>query len=275
MTGPQISTLPDGKRVHFHHGPTDVIVEIFGPNREEALSKASERFQTMLAGLVGELNELRAPYAETTRFQDPTARRMQAAVGKFAEQFITPMAAVAGAIADEIIAALTDGVQIEKAYANNGGDIAIHLGPGQKIIVMSATGPIEIPHDSPVRGVATSGWRGRSHSLGIADAVTVVAGSAAVADAAATMIANAVDLPGNPAIHRIAAKEVSPDTDLGTREITADVGPLSQNEVDEALSNGVRHAEGFLEQRKIHGASLTLNGQTRIVSNSKEIFAHA
>ena len=42
---------------------------------------------------------------------------------------------------------------------------------------------------SPVRGVATSGWRGRSHSLGIADSVTVLAATAAMADAAATVIA--------------------------------------------------------------------------------------
>ena len=51
-----------------------------------------------------------------------------------------------------------------------------------------------------MRGIATSGWRGRSFSLGIADAVTVLAATAAEADAAATVIANAVDLPGHPAI---------------------------------------------------------------------------
>ena len=66
-----------------------------------------------------------------------------------------------------------------------------------------------------MRGIATSGWRGRSFSLGIADAVTVLADRAAAADAAATIIANAVDLPGHPAIVRVPACELAPDSDLG------------------------------------------------------------
>jgi ApbE superfamily uncharacterized protein (UPF0280 family) len=69
--------------------------------------------------------------------------------------------------------------------------------------------------------VATSGWRckgkgGRSFSFGIADAVTVLAGSAAAADAAATVIANAVDLPGHGAITRRPASAIDPDSDLAT-----------------------------------------------------------
>ena len=66
----------------------------------------------------------------------------------------------------------------------------------------------------PVRGIATSGWRGRSFSLGIADAVTVLAERASLADAAATLIANAVDLPGHPAVTRVPALSFSPTATL-------------------------------------------------------------
>ena len=78
----------------------------------------------------------------------------------------------------------------------------------------------------PVRGIATSGWRGRSFSLGIADAVTVLADRAAMADAAATIIANAVDLPGHPGVVRVPARDLAPDSDLGDRLVTQGVGEL-------------------------------------------------
>ena len=83
-----------------------------------------------------------------------------------------------------------------------------------------------IDADDPARGIATSGRHGRSFSLGIADAVTVLARTASQADAAATIIANAVDLPGHPAIVRCPANELQPDSDLGARLVTRDVGAL-------------------------------------------------
>ena len=92
--------------------------------------------------------------------------------------------------------------------------------------------------DDPSRGVATSGRHGRSFSLGIADAVTVLAKTAASADAAATIIANAVDLPGHPAIIRRPACELQPDSDLGPRLVTREVGELAGNEIEEALAAG-------------------------------------
>ena len=83
-----------------------------------------------------------------------------------------------------------------------------------------------IDADDPSRGVATSGRHGRSFSLGIADAVTVLARTASQADAAATIIANAVDLPGHPAIVRCPACDLQPDSDLGARLVTREVGAV-------------------------------------------------
>jgi hypothetical protein len=195
---------------------------------------------------------------------------MARAVAPFSPQFITPMAAVAGAGAEEILAALCDGSGIAKAYVNNGGDIAFSLTPGQVMHGVVAADPVArlaIGHDTSVRGIATSGRGGRSLSRGIADSVTVLAASAAAADAAATMIANAVDLPGHAAITRLPATEVVPDSDLGARPVTRAVGRLGRSEVERALGVGVEYAETCLASGLIAGAVLMLAGHCRIVGD--------
>lgn len=275
MNAPQITTLPDGRRLHFHHGPIDLIVEATGPDRDTAHKSAAARFQTILSGLVAELPALRSPYSKSTVFRDATARRMQRAVSPFPGIFVTPMAAVAGAVADEVLAAMTDGLDLSKAYVNNGGDIAFHLGVGKRIRAVSPAGPIEIAFADPARGLATSGWRARSHSLGIADAVTVAARTAAAADAAATLIANAVDLPGHPSVTRAPACDLSPDSDLGDRLVTTDVGPLSGGDIATALESGEERARLFLDRGLISGAMLVLSGGTRLVTLTQKAMSHA
>src|SRR5262249_31034737 len=114
------------------------------------------------------------------------------------------------------------------------------------------------------RGIATSGQGGRSFSLGIADAVTVLARRAADADAAATLIANAVDLD-HRAIERRPAASLDPDSDLGNLPVTVRVGALLAGEVATALDNGVRKAKSFADAGLILAAMLQLRGQRRIV----------
>ncbi|TIQ29809.1 MAG: UPF0280 family protein [Mesorhizobium sp.] len=273
MNGPQAHWLADGRRLHLNHGPIDLIVEAFGEagERRAAYAQAVERFQTILNELVEELPELRRPASLTPRaFAGPTARRMEAAVSPLAESFITPMAAVAGSVADEILMAALVGRRLDRAYVNNGGDSAIHLGEGQTMtLAIAGTGHgmvdrITIRAEDGVRGVATSGWRGRSFSLGIADAVTVLARSGAEADAAATLIANAVDLPFHPAIHRVSARDLAPDSDLGDRLVTQGVGALAPGEAARALDNGLAVAEDFRRRGLIAAAALFLAGQSRI-----------
>src|SRR5260370_41884749 len=141
------------------------------------------------------------------------------------ETFITGMAAVAGAVAEEILEVMISAAKLSRAYVNDGGDIALHLAPGEKFVVgmverpdrASLFGTTTIDSFDPIRGIATSGWRGRSFSLGIADAVTVLAETAAMADAAATGVENAVDVPGHPRGKRVGAGERAPDSDLGER----------------------------------------------------------
>ncbi len=256
--------LPDGRRLHLHHGPIDLIIEVFGSARDVCYARAVDRFQTILAELADELSALRRQ-AGAHDFTGPTARRMAQATRRF-DRFVTPMAAVAGSVADEMLAAMIAGEDVEKAYVNNGGDVAFHLSPGQEVEAAGASGPIVIRFEDTPRGLATSGWRGRSHSLGVADAVTVAARNAATADAAATLIANAVDLPNHPKVQRAKASDLSPDSDLGDRLVTTDVGALTEAEAQEALSAGAAYAEHLIAEAIIAEASLTLQGQTLIAS---------
>ena len=278
----QIRLLPDGRRLHLHDGPIDVILEASGPACEvdAAYQAAGARFVIVLDELCGELLFLRQACSQETVWpQGAVARRMVAAVMPYAaEYFITPMAAVAGAVAEEILAAMVAAAELSSAYVNDGGDIALHLSPGEKFVVgmaerpdrPSLLGTTTVHATDPVRGIATSGWRGRSFSLGIADAVTVLADRAAAADAAATIIANAVDLPGHPAVGRVPACELAPDSDLGDRLVTQAVGELTLSEVNCALTAGARAAERLLRIGLIGSAALSLQRQTRVVGGVGE-----
>jgi uncharacterized protein len=279
----QIRLLPDGRRLHLQDGPIDLIVEAFGsPGEiENAYCAASARFETVLDELCVELALLRQQCLPESEWpHGVVARRMMAAVLPYASEFfITPMAAVAGGVAEEILAAMCASAQLSRAYVNNGGDIALHLADGEKIVVgiverrdrPSLFGTATLHACDPVRGIATSGWRGRSFSLGIADAVTVLADRAAAADAAATIIANAVDLPGHPTIIRVPARQLAPDTDLGDRPVTQAVGELSSAEINEALRVGMESAERLQKIGLIRSVALKLQGETRVVGSIPDL----
>ena len=265
---PQIGILPDGRRLHLHDGPIDLIIEGWGKPAciASAYRAASERFSTVLDELCSELSYLRSQCRPENGWPSGTvARRMVAAVMPYSSQtFITPMAAVAGAVAEEILETMTSAANLSRAYVNDGGDIAFHLRQGEQFVIgmverpdtAALLGTATLKFEDPIRGIATSGWPGRSFSLGIADAVTVLADRAAAADAAATMIANAVDLPGNPAILRVPARKLAPDSDLGNRLVTQGVGELSTQEIEEALARGVQHAELLLRMGLIRASAI-------------------
>ena len=259
-----VAALLPGGRLHLQHGPIDIVAEAFGdpPAIRAAYARAAARFAGLLDELVAELPALRSQSADVT---GTTARRMAAAVAPFRPAFITPMAAVAGSVAEEVLAALT-GPGISRAYANNGGDIALWLGPGESLTCALAASPLDrvtVRAADPVRGIATSGWRGRSISLGIADAVTVVARTAAMADAAATMVANAVDLD-HPGIQQRPARDVQCDSDLGDLLVTVAVPQLAPDERAKALAAGLRAAEAFRARGLIEGAALFLQGEMQV-----------
>ena len=276
----------DKNRWHFNHGPIDIVAEAHGdPYAVAAAHDAAwARFGHVLDELVRELPLLRRPTSDGVRPRGVVGARMWDACAAFSPMFITPMAAVAGSVAQELIA-FYDRPGIERAWINNGGDIALHLAPGHSARVgvysdlarfdwrnhvegesgiLTTDGQFEISAAQPVRGVATSGWRGRSFSLGIADSVTVLAATAAQADAAATVIANAVDVD-DAAIGRRPASECKDDSDLGDRLVTVDVPPLSPALVKSALDTGAVCAKVLQEEGLVWAALLVCQGQWRLV----------
>ena len=273
---PQVTALPGG-RLQLLHGPIHLVACADGePDACRAgYAALVARFATVLGELCEELAALRAQAGHPV--QGAVARRMAEAVCPHAgDRFITPMAAVAGAVADEALAAMIQAADLRRAYVNNGGDIALHLAEGQSFRAGLAARPHEpavfatatIAASDGVGGIATSGWRGRSFSLGIADAVTICAATAAEADAAATVVANAVDLPGHTAVRRAPAASIQADSDLGERLVTRQVGPLTPADITEALDRGRVEAERLVGAGLIKAASLHCQGVTRVCSRA-------
>jgi uncharacterized protein len=278
MTGAPTAAWLNGaasRRLHLQHGPIDLVIEAFGSEAavQRAYEQAAARFQDILIVLVSELADLRRPLgAAHPLFRGPVARRMAAACWPYRNVYITPMAAVAGSVADEILAAMLRDTDLSRAYVNNGGDIAFHLSAGETLRAAVVCNP-DLPHLDAIavldaaqssRGIATSGWRGRSFSLGIADAVTVLAENAAMADAAATIIANAVNID-HPAIQRQPAHALRDDSDLGALPVTVTVGTLPVFAIDEALSAGMQRAQDLRRSGLIQAAFLSLQGESRMV----------
>jgi ApbE superfamily uncharacterized protein (UPF0280 family) len=279
-------TRLDATRWHWQHGPIDLILDADG--KPAALQAAYDacwmRFVDVLPELVGELPLLRQPLKQPAPLNDKgpegaVARRMWSACHPHRARYMTPMAAVAGSVADELIAAFARR-GIARAYINNGGDIALYLSEGQQYRIgvfadlaqlsgarlsnaQTLDANLTLDAAQPIRGIATSGWRGRSFSLGIADSVTVLARDAATADAAATVVANAVNLD-HAGIVRRPASSLKDDSDLGDLLVTVDVPALPQPLIDFALARGVETARRLREQGLIEGAALFLQGRVRV-----------
>jgi len=272
-------------RLHLQHGPIDIIAHVDAPEevRKRLYTSASNRFSTVLVELVAEMDLLKQPWSADLPYpKGGIAQKMCFAV-RGSDIFVTPMAAVAGAVSDEILEAMLYEAknpdpcleEIQRMYVNNGGDIAFWLNAGESFSIGVVDNPgipelnarVSLAYESPVRGIATSGWRGRSQSLGIADAVTVLAGSAAIADAASTLIANDVNVD-YPGILKRPASEVKDESDLGMLPVTVDVPPLPVDQISEALKRGAQTAGNFIRTGKIEAAYLSLQKQTLVVENN-------
>ena len=271
--------LISGNRLHLQHGPIDLIIGADGaPEQVELAYRAAvAAFPSILPALVTQLPMLRTPLSEAAQraATSSVARRMVAAVWPFRDRFITPMAAVAGSVADEMLGIMGRAATLDRAYVNNGGDIAIHLA-NSAIFTVGVVGDLAAPKidarimigvGDGIGGIATSGWRGRSQSLGVADAVTVLARTAAEADAAATMIANAVDVD-DPAIRRLPAHEVKDDSDLRDLLVTVGVGQLSVEQRAKAISCGADRARQILSKNLIVAAYIQLQGKMVVVGGN-------
>jgi len=279
--GPTSHELPQGRR-HFQHGPIDIIAYAEGDpvSVAHAHETAWQRFRQILPELVQELAELRKPVQGAGTFKGPIAQSMWRACNDClievdAGAFLTPMAAVAGSVAQDL-STCYQAAGIKRAWVNNGGDIALHLTEDTAVSIglfadlarldeqqlvsgIQTDAMFEVKYGMGIRGVATSGWRGRSFSLGIADSVTVFAASASRADAAATLIANAVDV-SDVRIKRQPANALKDDSDLGQRLVTVAVPELGQEDIHEALEAGLKKAHTLRQNGLICACVLSCQG---------------
>jgi ApbE superfamily uncharacterized protein (UPF0280 family) len=296
MPGGAVANWLD-QRLHLQHGPIDLIISADGATDVviNAFARAADAFDGLLGTLVEELPILRAPANASSPpdLEGLVAKRMDEAIRPHLHRyesgdFITPMVAVAGSVADYILYAMGSG--LDRAIVNNGGDIALHVSKGAFFDIgiaddrdvyfsnfikkasgklagnMPLKGQIRLGHEDKIGGVATSGWRGRSHSLGIADSVTVLAKTAADADVAATLIANAISV-FSPAILRQPANELAPDSDLQNRLVTVAVGLLTDDEICRALAAGSSLAAAMCEDGQIAAVYARLQGRSFVIGH--------
>ena len=208
--------------------------------------------------------------------EDELALAMISSTRAIGDKDLTPMAAVAGTIAD----AVADGLfeqGLTRVIVDNGGDIAFRMAEGEKVSVgirPQVSSPlishvIHLDCSRSTWGVTTSGMGGRSFTKGIASAVTVLAENASVADAAATAVANACFVE-DKAILQLPAENMDPHSDLAGIRVTTEVKPLSSESIRMAVESARHKAEHLCQKGLIIGAFIALGGVCTMTDGMKK-----
>jgi len=259
----------DGGRILAECGPMRLVIAAWLggiPQRELCIRAAEEAF-LLLERIAQHRRLLSHCYQEVPddlgNFQALKMIRSVLAV----DQTLTPIAAVAGTIADGVAAFLSRR-GMTRIIVNNGGDVAIRTGPGESIKVgirpalshSDIADILTLGDERPSWGVATSGLEGRSLTRGVASAATIIAGSASLADAAATSVANASYVDDETVIQR-PAEELDEQTDIPGIAVTIQAGPFTEEKKDRALSGAMKNAEALINKGLIYGAYVAVDGK--------------
>jgi len=195
------------ERTYRHTVRTGLVDFEVKVGESDLLLSADRRLVRQTAGLLREVRaELEAYLARHPAFQTslepvrlkraapPIAREMAQAARAAG---VGPMAAVAGAIAEAVGRGLLRWTR--EVIVENGGDLFLNCVRPKRIAIFAGQSPLsqrvglEVqPGEMPLGVCTSSGTVGPSLSFGRADAATLVARSAALADAAATAVGNAV-----------------------------------------------------------------------------------
>lgn len=244
-------------------GPMRLVIGAWkeGQARTEAALAAAEtafdylariaRFRKMLSLPAGRIQE---------KPEDEIARRMLRSVRRIGDADLTPMAAVAGTLADFVADGLLER-GMTKVVVDNGGDVAVRLSGNESVTIgirpdirqQEISHVLRLDARLPSWGIATSGLGGRSFTRGIASAVTTISREASMADAAATAIAN-VCFVVDDRIVQVPAEDLDPNTDLMGIPVTVRVGSLSPEKVAMAVQNALLKAEALKKAGAIIGA---------------------
>lgn len=250
-------------------GPMRLIIAAWQgqvPQRESCIRAAKESF--LLLEKVARRREFLSRHHKSIpeNSDDSLPMKMIRSVLAVDNQ-LTPMAAVAGTIADGVADFLFNR-GMTKVIVNNGGDIAIRTGSNMyvsvgirpELINSQITDMLTLNDERSSWGVATSGLEGRSLTTGVASAATIIAGSASLADAAATSIANASFVKDESVIQK-PARELDEQTDIPEIAVTVQAGPFSEEKKDMALSGAMKQAKKLIKKGLIFGAYIVVDGK--------------
>jgi len=273
-----IRVLQEGD-VMAEWGPMRLVISSFVgrvPQREMNVDAARYAFSTLEK--IGQWREKLShacPHIPN-QIEEPLALEMVCSALTVGDADLTPMAAVAGTIADAVADYLADR-GMTKAIVNNGGDIAIRLrgensatvGIREDVRSHEFSHVIRLGSERASWGVATSGLGGRSLTRGIASAATVIAQKASIADAAATAVGNASFVEDRQVIQENAEK-IDPATDIPGIAATCKVGPLKEETRSLSLQRALRRAAELVERKIILGAGVVVDGRIGMTAFFRE-----
>ncbi len=260
-----ILPLPGGS-VLVECGPMRLVISAWVgrvPQPGEALAAASKAIE-FLEEVASQRERLSGPWRQLDRLGlSAIPLEMLESVALVGDDDLTPMASVAGAIADAVATFLV-ARGMTKVIVDNGGDLAIRIGDPQERVRVGVRSKVDrrdldkilvLTGQRPSWGVATSGLGGRSLTRGIAWSATAIAENGALADAAATSLANStwVEWSG---IERKKACELDPQSDIGELEVTVKIGELPPDVASLGLRKGVEKARLLMERGAISGAMI-------------------
>jgi ApbE superfamily uncharacterized protein (UPF0280 family) len=259
----------DEESVLAECGPMRLIIRAWDENKPQIdlIREAADKSFTYLERIARCRPLLSRPIAAIEDLpQDELALSMINSTRAIGDEDLTPMAAVAGTIADAVANWLFER-GATRVIVDNGGDIAVRLADGEtvtvgvrpQVISRHISHVIYLDSGRSTWGVTTSGVGGRSLTRGIASAVTVLANNASVADAAATAIGNACYVQDDLII-QMPAEKIDPTSDLKDIPATTEVGPLSSEKILTAINSARKKADDLAQKGFIVGAFIALGG---------------
>ncbi len=271
----RILTLDD-RVVLVECGPMRMFIDgsYEGVRQPELCRRAAETAIGFLEEIANHWDALKMPAISYSAGPEGLlAHTMWLAAFTIGDSDLTPMAAVAGTIADATADFLAES-GLTRVIVNNGGDVAVRMSKGEEVYV-GIRPDVNLPRvshrlllhsEDGVGGICTSGLGGRSFTRGVASAATVFANRAAIADAAATSVANATSIK-TAEVDRQFADKIDPDTDLKSIEVTTSVGSLSEDEIDTALGQGIARSEELVSRGLIKGSCVAVKSRMRCTKN--------
>jgi len=269
-----MKSLIEDDKLFIENGPTNIIAEAFSSEKIEIYNLICEYSSKFLKDLSLEIRTLKKPTSHKNEFVSEIANTMFNSTKLFLPNFITPMASVAGSISELLLLKVLEEFEVKKMYINNGGDISLYITKDEKFnfsVGGETSFVVEYADTDGLGGIATSGWKGRSFSMGIADSVTVIAEKASIADAAATIICNHIDLKNSKKIKKTIANNLYEDTDLNNKLITVSVENLTETEIRQAISMGKIISEYYISKKFIKAVIINLQDNILILGHKFNI----